>query len=289
MIKTEVSELKIKFDEILNIIEDSNIEYWYGRELMGVLGYTEWRNFQKVITKGITACINAGVEPVDHFVEVNKMVQLGSGSEREIKDIILTRYACYLIAQNGDSRKKEISFAQNYFAIQARKQELLEQHIELQERLQARHKLKEAETELSQNIYERGVDENGFGRIRSKGDSALFGGKTTQNMKDKLLIPKGIPLADFLPTITIAAKNLATEITNLNVKKNNLQGENLITDEHIQNNKSVRTMLAERGIKPEELEAEEDLKKLQRRVKRSEEKIIKESKLPLKLIKDKQK
>ena len=221
----------------------------------------------------------------NHFADVRKMVDIGSGTQREIADMMLTRYACYLIAQNGDSRKEEFSFAQTYFAVQTRKQEILEEHIELQERLRARQKLTESETELSKNIYERGVDDSGFARIRSKGDQALFGGHTTLDMKNKLSVPHERPLADFLPTLTIAAKNLATEMTNFNVKQNDLQGEGSVTDEHIQNNKSVRGMLGERGIKPEDLAAEEDLQKLQRRIKSSEKKMIKESGLQKKINK----
>jgi len=208
------------------------------------------------------------------------MVPIGSGAERPLKDIMLTRYACYLIAQNGDSRKEQIAFAQTYFALQTRKAELIEERLLLNRRMQAHKKLKESETELSKNIYERGVDDSGFGRIRSIGDSALFGGKTTKQMKAIMQMPEYRPLADFLPTVTIAAKNLATEITNYNVEENDLNGEDSITHEHIQNNKSVRKMLLERGVVPEKLSAEEDLKKLERRVKSSEKKMIKDSKLP---------
>lgn len=209
------------------------------------------------------------------------MVRLGSGAKRKIKDYMLTRYACYLIAQNGDPKKEEIAFAQSYFAVQTRRQELIEECIAYIERTEARGRLRESEKRLSQNIYERGVDDAGFGRIRSKGDTALFGGYTTQDMKQKLGVKDNRPLADFLPTLTIAAKNLATEMTNYNVEEKDLQGETSITVEHIQNNRSVRSMLGVRGIKPEELPASEDIKKLERRAKSQEKKIAEQSgKLP---------
>lgn len=275
-----ITTLQNEFNQLSNTLENSTIEYWYARDLQKVLGYERWENFINVIHKAIIACENSKIEVADHFRDVTKMVTIGSNTQRAIEDIILTRYACYLIAQNGDSKKEQIAFAQTYFALQTRKQELVEQRLELEDRLQARAKLKESETELSKNIYERGVDDSGFGRIRSKGDTALFGGNTTQNMKDKLAVPNGRPLADFLPTITITAKNLATEITNHNVKQNNLYGETLITNEHIQNNESVRGLLTERGIKPEELPPAADLKKLERKVKSDEKKMIKQSALP---------
>ena len=205
------------------------------------------------------------------------MVTLGSGAKRNVKDYMLTRYACYLIAQNGDPRKEEIAFAQGYFAVQTRKQELIEERIALIERTEARERLRESEKRLSQNIYERGVDDAGFGRIRSKGDQALFGGYTTQQMKNRLGVKETRPLADFLPTLTIAAKNLATEMTNYNVEQKDLQGECAITSEHVQNNRSVREMLGERGIKPENLPPAEDIKKLERRVKSHDKKIVKQS------------
>ncbi|MBY7872948.1 DNA damage-inducible protein D [Vibrio parahaemolyticus] len=275
-----ITQLNQSFNQISQTWEDSGIEYWFARDLQELLEYSEWRNFLKVIEKAKEACENSGGKVENHFVAVNKMVVIGSGAEREIDDIMLTRYACYLIAQNGDPRKDAIAFAQTYFALQTRKQELIEEQLRLQDRIQAREKLRESETELSKNIYERGVDDKGFGRIRSRGDAALFGGNTTQSMKNKLSVPKSRALADFLPTVTIAAKNLATEITNHNVRQNDLQGERSITDEHVQNNKSLRDMLAERGIKPEELPAEEDLKKLERRVKSDEKRLIKAAELP---------
>ena len=246
------------------------VEFWFAREVQQLLTYDEWRNFLKVVEKAKTACASAGQAVEDHFVDVNKTIKLPKNATREIDDIILTRYACYLIAQNGDPRKEEIAFAQSYFAVQTRKQELVEQRIALQERFNARNKLIAAETELSKLIYERGVDDEGFARIRSKGDAALFGGHDTKAMKRKLSVPQKRPLADFLPTVTIAAKNFATEITNFNVRQNALQGEGRISGEHVKNNKEMRKVLVKNKIVPENLPAEEDLKKLERRVKNDE-------------------
>lgn len=281
MDKQTLQILKTSFDDHVKKIPEEDVDFWFARDLQKLLGYLRWENFLTAIKKAIESCKTTGYSPDDHFRGVTKKVQLGSGAEREVVDFMLTRYACYLIAQNGDPRKKEIAFAQSYFAIQTRKQELIEERIQLQERMDARERLRESEKALSQNIYERGVDDSGFARIRSKGDEALFGGHTTQMMKSKYGITKTRPLADFLPTLTIAAKNLATEMTNHNVKQANLQGENAITQEHVQNSSSVRGMLGQRGIKPEELPPEEDIKKLERRVKSDEKKLEKQSgKLP---------
>lgn len=271
MEKATINKLNKSFEEYA--YEQDGIEYWLARELQVLLGYTEWRNFLNAVEKAKESCKTTGEKVSDHFVDVNKMVTIGSGAEREQDDIMLTRYACYLIAQNGDPKKEQIAFAQSYFATQTRKQELLEERIQLMERLQAREKLAAAETELSKNIYERGVDNKGFANIRSKGDWAMFGGHNTGAMKRKLGIAESRPLADFLPTITISAKQLATEITNFNVKKNDLKGENRITTEHVKNNTDVRTLLGKSGIKPEQLPAEEDLKKMERRVKAADKTI----------------
>ena len=280
MDKVTIVKLTASFNQIAHQVPDESIDFWYAREIMTCLGYDRWENFSNVIHKASIACENSGSDVANHFRGVTKMVKIGSGADRAVPDVMLTRYACYLIAQNGDPRKAPIAFAQTYFAIQTRKQELIEERIRLQERLQARQKLTESETELSRNIFERGVDDQGFGRIRSRGDAALFGGNTTGQMKNKLGTPSNRPLADFLPTVTIAAKNLATEITNHNVRQNDLQGEASIASEHVQNNASVRNILGERGIKPEELPPEEDIKKLERRVKSAEKKLIKQCELP---------
>lgn len=275
MEKNKLIELKNIFDEYVHYTED-NVEYWLARELQLLLGYTEWRNFENTIAKAKESCKSSNIPVSDHFVDSNKIVEAGA-TTKPIKDYMLTRYACYLMAQNGDPKKEEIAFAQSYFAIQTRKLELIEERIQYIQRSEARDKLKLAEKRLSQNIYERGVDDKGFGRIRSKGDTALFGGKTTQNMKDRYNIKGNRPLADFLPTVTIAAKNLATEMTNYNVEEKDLQGENSITNEHIQNNISVRDMLVQRGITPENLPPSEDMKKLERKVIRTEKQLVKDS------------
>ena len=276
MKKEIVAKLNMSFEEAA--YQEDDIEYWLARDLQVLLNYTEWRNFLQVVEKAKTACENSDQYISDHFVDVNKTINMPKGATKQIDDIMLTRYACYLIAQNGDSKKEQIAFAQSYFAIQTRKQELLEERIEVIERLQAREKLTTTEKEFSKLIYERNVDNQGFGRIRSKGDKALFGEYTTMNMKKKLGVPKGRPLADFLPTITIKAKDFATEITNFNVKKDDLVGEIRITDEHVKNNTEVRSLLVKSDIMPEELPPVEDAKKLERKVKADSKKLLKGSK-----------
>ena len=221
MDKRRVGQIKAQFDLVIHSDQEAGVEFWYARDLMSLLGYERWENFAKAIVRAIESCETSGIAVTDHFREVTKMVQLGSGSQRGIKDYMLTRYACYLIAQNGYPKKEEIAFAQSYFAVQTRKQELIEERISLIERTEARGRLRESEKRLSQNIYERGVDDAGFGRIRSKGDQALFGGYTTQEMKERLGVKDSRPLADFLPTLSIAAKNLAAEMTNYNVDEEN--------------------------------------------------------------------
>ena len=275
-----INQYKSSFDSIAKEITDDSgesVEVWYARELQTLLGYARWENFVVAINRAIDSCKTQGVSIDDHFREVTKMVSLGSGAQRPVQDFMLTRYACYLIAQNGDPKKEEIAFAQSYFAVQTRRAEIIEERLSLLSRLDTRERLRASEKQLSQNIYERGVDDKGFGRIRSKGDAALFGGKTTEQMKVRLGVKSGA-LADHLPTLTIAAKNLATEMTNYNVEQKDLMGEAPITGEHIQNNLSVRDMLGKRGIQPENLPPAEDIKKVERREAKEEKALEKSTK-----------
>ncbi len=279
----KIIHYKSAFDQIAKSVKDddgNNVEVWYARELQQVLGYARWENFVVAIGRAVESCKTLGINVDDHFREVTKMISLAKGAQREVQDFMLTRYACYLIAQNGDPKKEEVAFAQSYFAVQTRRAELIEERLNEIARLDTRERLRASEKQLSKNIYQRGVDDRGFGRIRSKGDQALFGGLSTEQMKKRLGIKSGA-LADHLPTLTIAAKNLATEMTNYNVEQKDLHGEMSITAEHVQNNRSVRGMLGQRGIKPEELPPAEDIKKVERRVNRDEKEMQKDTqKLP---------
>ena len=276
MKKELIKELFEKFEDARYIYE--GIECWSARELQSVFNYAEWRNFLKVIYKAKDACKNSGEAASHHFVDTNKMINLAKGAQRQIEDIALTRYACYLVAQNGDPAKSEVAFAQTYFAVQTRKQEIIEQRLLDVARVMAREKLSKSEKKLSGIIYERGVDDKGFSIIRSKGDAALFGGFSTQDMKKKLQVPANRPLADFLPTLTIKAKDFATELTSHNVIEKDLKGENLISKEHIENNVSVRKMLGERGVKPEALPPAEDAARLKRKLDNDKKGVLKEVK-----------
>lgn len=267
----EIQELFNSFERIA--IEYEGVECWSARELATAIGYSQWRNFLPVIERAKESCSNSGESISDHFADVRKMVVVGSGAERQIDDVMLTRYACYLIAQNGDPRKAEIAFAQNYFAVQTRRAELIHQRILDYERVQARAKLAETEHTLSGVLYERGVDSKGFAIIRAKGDRALFGLDTAM-MKRRVGAPEKRPLADFLSTIAIKAKDLAAEMTSVNVQQKDLRGQSGIEREHIDNNSAVRGMLLERGIRPEALPPGEDVKKVERRLKSEEKKII---------------
>lgn len=264
MKKELIAELFMQFENAVYLYK--GIECWSARELQQIFSYTEWRNFLKVINKAKDACSNAGEKISDHFVELNKMVDLGSGSKREIEDIALTRYACYLIAQNGNSSKPAVAFAQTYFAVQTRKQEIIEQRLLDIARVSAREKLTKSEKKLSGVLFERGVDHSGFAVIKSKGDQALFGGFSTRDMKKKLGVPAARPLADFLPTLTIKAKDFANELTSHNVIEKNLHGEAGISKEHVDNNLAVRKILRERGVRPEKLAPAEDVKKVEKRI-----------------------
>jgi len=274
MDKEIVVRLHASFEDLVHKDPDTGVEYWCARDLQSLLGYSQWRTFAAVIDKAITACENSNHDPKDHFARARKMVDLGSGAKREVEDIALTRYACYLIAQNGDPSKDQIAFAQTYFAVQTRKQEIVEKRLAEAERISARKRLTKSEKELSGIIFDKLRDTDSFGRIRSKGDAALFGGKSTRDMKNKLSVPKGRALADFLPTITIKGKDFANEITNFNTKENALRTESAITGEHIKNNHEVRGLLVSRGIVPEALPPAEDVKKVQRRLVSEQKKLL---------------
>jgi DNA-damage-inducible protein D len=271
----EIKSLFIQFESAASELE--GVEYWSARELQSLLGYSKWENFEKVINKAKDACNNVNEKIEYHFPDIRKTIPMPKGAEKDISDILLTRYACYLIAQNGDSRKEEIAFAQNYFAVQTRRAEIIEVRILEFERVKAREKLSQTEKQLSGILYERGVDNQGFAIIRSKGDQALFK-LSTQMLKRKMGVPENRPVADFLPTISIKAKDLAAEMTGLNVQSKDLKGNSKIEKEHIDNNVAVRNMLTMRGIIPENLPAAEDVKKLQRKLTSDEKKLLREVK-----------
>ena len=275
MKKEIIQQLYSAFEQAA--LEVDGVECWSARELQQLLGYSLWQNFTKVIDKAKVACEVVNQSVSDHFIGVNKKVELGSGAQREIEDLMLTRYACYLVAQNGDPRKEQIAFAQTYFAVQTRKAELIEQRLLEVERVKARAKLQETEKKLSGILYERGVNDKSFAVIRSKGDQALFR-LNTATLKRKMGVPASRPLADFLPTISIKAKDFAAEMTSMNVQTKDLQSETMIAKEHIDNNAAVRKMLLERGIVPEDLPAAEDVKKVERRLASEEKKAVENKK-----------
>ena len=271
--KTE--EIQALFNQFEAVAHELNgVECWSARELQVLLGYSNWQNFEKVLVKARNACIQAGGKADYHLIDVSKMIKVGKGAEKQIDDILLTRYACYLIAQNGDSQKPQVAFAQTYFAVQTRRAEIIEQLLLEYERVKAREKLSQTEKQLSAVLYERGIDDKGFALIRSKGDQTLFR-LSTLKLKKKMGVPANRPVADFLPTVSIKAKDLAAEMTSVNVQAKDLKGQPPIEQEHVDNNAAVRQMLLDRGIIPEHLPPAEDVKKVQRRLVKANNKLLK--------------
>ena len=280
---TSIDKRRLTLDDLAQI-DENGVEFWYARDLQKLLGYAEWRNFELPIGRAQITLETTKAAGQHHFVGVNKMVELGSGAKRQVKDYKLTRYACYLIAMNGDPRKEEIAFAQAYFAVRTRASEVIEERMAVISRIAAREGLSEAEKLFSANMFERGVTDEGIARVRSKGDEALFGGHTTSDMKRRLGVPDRKPLADHLPRVTIAAKHLATELTNYNIEEQDMRGEEPITEEHVQNNSDVRDLLGRRGVVPENLPAEEDVRHLERKVRADERELERDGGFPVEAI-----
>lgn len=278
-----IDERRLTLDDLAQV-DENGVEFWYARDIMGLLGYMKWQRFEEAIKRAMVSAETAKTADQHHFAEVGKLITAGNGAKRRIKDYMLTRYACYLIAMNGDPRKEEIAFAQAYFAVRTRESEVIEERMEAISRIAAREGLTEAEKLFSANMFERGVSSAGIARVRSKGDEALFGGITTSGMKKRLDVPDRKPLADHLPRVTIAAKQLATELTNFNIEEQDMHGEMPITVEHVQNNSDVRELLGRRGVIPENLPAEEDVRKLERKVRSDERRLEQDDGFPTGIV-----
>ncbi len=261
--------------------DDHPMEFWSARDLMPMLGYTKWQKFTEVIERAKAACKLSGQNIDDHVTGAGKMIATGKGATRKIEDFFLTRYAFYLIAQNGDPRKPEIALAQTYFATQTRKQELLEQRDMESKRLDARAKLRETESKIESTVYERGIKYPvEFATFKNKHIEALYGGISASQLKKIRKIPPKRSLADFDSHVELKAKDFALAMTDHNIKEKDIRGKEAMNTEVVKNSRETRQALLNRGIKPEHIKPEEDLKLVESRKNKEAKRIAGKANTP---------